>query len=101
MFKLNDKRRLYWLIDQYLLKKLMAWDFCDAYYESYSLETDLDTLTDKETKAFDDLAAVATRFTDIEEDLKDYPGVYYTPQELDRRILETKEALKDCWVVSE
>jgi hypothetical protein len=81
-----------------LLKKISRWNFCSVYYKSYCLEIDSDTLTDKESKAFDALDEVATRFSDYEEDLRNYPGVYYTKQELDQKIIETKEALKDCWI---
>jgi hypothetical protein len=91
MFEKNDKKRLYWLIDQYLLKKMSARNFESEYYECYCLEVDLDVLTDKEEQAFRALSEVATRFTDYEEDLRQYPGVYYTPNELHQKIVETKE----------
>jgi hypothetical protein len=97
MFEKNDKKRLYWLIDQYLLKKMSARHFESEYYECYCLEVDLDALTDKEEQAFRALSEVATRFTDYEEDLRQYPGVYYTPNELHKKIVETKALLKDSW----
>lgn len=101
MFEYTDKKRIYWLINQYLENKITQCNFADEYYKSYCLETDLNTLTDKETKVFDELAEVATRFTDIEEDLKNYPGVYYTPQELDQKIMQTRKALEDEWIILE
>ena len=45
----------------------------------------------KEEKAFDALADIATRFSDIEDDLNTYPGVYYTPEELHKKLLKQKK----------
>lgn len=101
MFEYNDKRRLYWLIDQYLLHKMPIWEFENEYYKSYCLETNLDTLSEEEEKAFNALADVATRFSYFEEDHKNHPGVYYTFEELHQKILETKNALKNCWLNQE
>ncbi len=52
MFKRNDKRRLYWLIDQYILGKINDRTFCDEFYYSYDLEMDYSTLTGLEYKLF-------------------------------------------------
>lgn len=98
MFEHDDKRRLYWLIDQYLLHKMPIWEFENEYYKSYCLETNLDMLSEKEEKAFNALADVATRFSYFEEDHKNHPGVYYTSEELHQKIVETKEALKYHWM---
>jgi Bacterial self-protective colicin-like immunity len=101
MFVLNDKKRLYWLIDQYLENKISASTFEDEYYKSYCLEVDARSLTAKEEKAFDELAAVSNRFNDIEEDLKRYPDIYYTADELHAKVLETKTLLKDFWIYTD
>ena len=48
MFKKNDKRRLYWLLDQYLTGKITERIFYDEFYYSYDLELDYSTLTELE-----------------------------------------------------
>lgn len=93
MYDTHDKKRLYLLIDLYISHKISARDFCDEYHETYDLETDLNTLTPQETKLFSDLSIIAGRFADIEEDLKHYPGVYFSEKDLSKKILEVKELL--------
>ena len=46
MYDNNDKRRLYWLIDQYLLNKIDESIFCDEFYYSYDLEVSSETLSE-------------------------------------------------------
>jgi len=75
MFEKNDKRRLYWLIDQYFSKQINGWTFCNEYYYSYSLEIKSDDLTDIEQSAFSELDKISSRYTDVEEDLIKYPEV--------------------------
>jgi len=93
MYEMQDKARLYWLIDQYLSGKIQAWDFCSKYHESYDLETDLDSLTALESKVFSELSDVAGRFSDIEEDLNKYPGTYFNAKQLMQKVVETKKIL--------
>lgn len=94
MFQKSDKRRLYWLMDQYLSNKIDAWTFCNEYHDCYDLEVNLDSLTDTEDKAFSELSTIAGRFSNIEEDLKMYPGTYFTEKELKQKVTETKKLLQ-------
>ena len=94
MYKKNDKRRLYWLIDSYLSKEVTAKFFCDEYYYCYDLELDDEFLTDLEKDNFSRLSAVVSRFSEFKEDIENYPGIYFTEQELKQKIIETKENLK-------
>lgn len=87
IFKKNDKRRLYWLINQYSSNRLNAWDFCNQYYECYNLEIDKDILTELEKKVFSDLNTVASRFSPYGEE-----GAY-TEAELKQQIIEVKKTL--------
>lgn len=93
MYEKNDKNRLYWLIDLYLLDKLDAWTFCREYVECYNLELNYDVLTELEYKVFSALNAIAVRFSNVEEDLKQYPGIYFTEKELAEKIIESKKLL--------
>lgn len=94
MFEKNDKKRVYWLIDQYLSGKINAKVFCDEFYYSYDLEINSKSLTELEHKAFSDLSTVAGRFSEFEEDHKNCPKAFFTEEELRQKVIETKNTLK-------
>jgi hypothetical protein len=77
----------------YLSDKINESTFCHEFYCSYDLELDYDTLMEEEYKAFYELSEITSRFSEFEEDVKKYPGVYYTKEELNKKIVETKEKL--------
>ena len=95
MFEKNNEKMLYWLIDQYLTDKITAWTFSSLYSECYNLRLDSSLLTDKERKLFDELNIIASRFSDVEDDLKMYPGTYFSEQELQRKVIEVKRSLEN------
>ena len=95
MFEKNDKRRLYQLMDMYLSGVIAAPTFTDEFYFSYNLEIDDEMLKETERKAFQKLDEISSRFSEFEEDLKEYPGTYFSEAELRKKIIETKEKLKD------
>ena len=41
MFKETDKKRLFWLIDAYLLDEMDSWSFCSEYHECLYLELNM------------------------------------------------------------
>lgn len=94
MFEKNDKKRVYWLIDQYLAGKIDAKTFCDEFYYSYDLEIKRSSLTQLESIAFSDLSIVAGRFSEFEEDHINYPGTYFTEEDLKKKVIETREVLQ-------
>ena len=94
MYERIDKRRIYQLIDMYLLDDIDESMFCDEFYYSYDLELDFDTLTEEEHKIFYELSKITSRFSNFEEDIKQYPGVYSTREEVREKIKETKEKLE-------
>lgn len=95
MYDNNDKRRLYWLIDQYLLNKIDESIFCDEFYYSYDLEVSSETLGEIEQQAFLELSKVVSRFSQYEEDHKLDARAFSTVQELRQKIIETKDKLKE------
>lgn len=95
MYDKSDKRRLYWLIDQYLSGRIDEPIFCDEFYYSYDLEVDSNTLTDIEKVVFAELSTVAGRFSEYEEDHLGLPNGFYTVEELKQKIIETKEKLQE------
>lgn len=94
MFKNNDIQYVYWLLDQYLTHKINATIFCDQFYYSYDREINRESLTPLETQAFDDLSAIAGRFSEFEEDHRNCPKAFSTEKELRQQILETKNILQ-------
>jgi hypothetical protein len=94
MYEKTDKRRIYQLIDMYLSGKINESTFCHEFYCSYDLELDYNTLTEDEYKSFYELSEITIRFSEFEEDIKKYPGVYYTKNELKKKIIETKRKLE-------
>ena len=94
MYEKNDKRRIYWLIDEYLQGKINEPTFCDEFYYSYDLGVDKNTLIDLEHEAFSELSRVTSRFSEFDEDHQLDPRAFSTTQELKKKIIETKEKLK-------
>lgn len=94
MFKKDDKRRLYWLMDIYLSGKIDEKMFCDEYYYSYDLEIDYKGLSSIEEKAFFELSAVSSRFSEFKEDHELDSKAFSTKEELQKKVKETQEKLK-------
>ncbi|UTA67285.1 MULTISPECIES: hypothetical protein [Emticicia] len=94
MYKKNDKRRLYWLIDQFLSGKINEITFCDDFHDTFVNEMNYKGLTDIEYKAFVDLSDVSQRYSEYEEDFKFWAG-FVTAEELKQKIIETKEELSE------
>ena len=96
MYDKTDKRRLYWLIDQYLSEKIDETTFCNEFHDSFVNEMNYDTLTSFEFDIFRDLSDVSQRFSQYEEDFKLWSG-FVSAQQLKDKTLETKEILKKRW----
>lgn len=94
MFDKNDKRILYWLLNQYLSGKITARIFCDEFYYCYDIEMDYSTLTAEEYEVFSELAKVAGRFSEYKEDHKLDSKAFYTTDELKLKVIEMNEKLK-------
>lgn len=94
MYEKTDKRRIYQLIDVYLSGKINESTFCYEFYCSFDLELDYEKLFEDEYKSFCELSEIASRFSESEEDIKKYPGVYYTKEELHRKVVETEQKLR-------
>ena len=95
MYEKTDKRRIYQLIDMYLSGKINETTFCDEFYYCFDLELDYDTLTEDEYKVFYELSEITGRFSRFEEDHQQHPGVFYTKEEVQQKIIETKEKLRN------
>ena len=94
MYKKNDIRRLYWLIEEYLKGSINEATFCDEFYYSYDLEIDKISLNDIEKSAFSELGKVTSRFSQHEDDHKLDARAFVSAEELRKKVIETKEKLK-------
>jgi hypothetical protein len=95
MYDKSDKRRLHWLIDEYLSGNINESVFCDEFYFSYDLELDRQTLSEIEQRIFNELSKVTSRFSEFEEDHKLDSRAFSTANELREKILESQENLKE------
>lgn len=93
MYALNDKRRLYQLMDAYLRGLITGWTFCNEFYVAYDVNEFDIHLDDIEKKAFGELSEVAGRYSPFKEDYEDHPKAFYTKEELKAKVLETQEKL--------
>lgn len=98
MYQKTDKRRLYWLIAEYLDNKISAKEFSSEFYDCFDHELDKDELTKYEYLHLKLLDQVAVGYSDLEEEEGEsvkYPGLYFNEVQLRAKVLETVEALKD------
>ena len=93
LYKKTDKKRLYWLIDSFLLKEIDGRTFCEEFYYSYGLEFNSLNLTFFEEKIFNSLSEVSERFSEFSEDHQNYPKFFYTEKQLREKVTEVKKKL--------
>lgn len=94
MFRIDDKKRIYWLMDEFLSGTITGRKFSDEFYVSYDLEIDDSTLTDKEKDVFADLGNITSRFSEFKDDLVKFPKVYFSENQLRIAVGNAKEKLK-------
>ena len=70
MYSKDDKRRLYWLIEQYINTKIKIKEFEDEFYLSYDLEINYNDLSPLEEKEFSELANTVSRYSEFDSDHK-------------------------------
>ena len=90
MYEKNDKRRLFWLMDEYLAGRIDESTFCDEFYYSFDLQIEKKDLSATELVAYTELDLVAGRFSPFEEDHRLDSRAYSTDKELRQKIVETK-----------
>ncbi|PWA06779.1 hypothetical protein [Flavobacterium psychrotolerans] len=92
-YNINDKRRLYWLLDEYLLTKINESTFSDEFHNTFVNELDYNDFKEIEYSIFFELSNISEKFSPYEEDHKLWSG-FTTVEELKKKIVETKEKLK-------
>lgn len=94
MYAINDKRRLYQLIEMYLSNKISTTVFCDEFYNCYDLELDKSNFSEIEIQKFEELNKVSSRYSQYEEDFKLDPKAFATDEEVYEKVKETQYNLK-------
>jgi len=83
---MTKKEQLYYLLNAYLKKEYDVKTFCKAFEDTFYPDTPSDELTPKEYEIFEKLGEKVVRFSPFEEDLKKYPGVYFSGIDIDNAI---------------
>ena len=97
MFDINDRRRIYWLIDKYLIKDIDTLTFSQEYRACFDLTEQTPPLSDFEENIMCELSDVAGRFSEFESDHHNHPGAFYTEEEVRQKAIEVKKKLADYW----
>ena len=87
-------KKLYNLIAMYLEGQINIGIFCDDFVSLYDIELNHDILTDEENKAFNELSKIAGKFSEFEKDHKEYPGIFYTEEDVKYKVIEIKNKLQ-------
>ena len=87
MYSKDDKKRLYWLIEQYINNKITIKEFEDEFYLSYDLEINYNDLSPLEEKEFSELANIISRYSEFDSDHKLDIKAFTTEEEV-REIAE-------------
>lgn len=101
----NENQKILELIKKYLSQEINAWDFCNQYVQYYNLELNTQNLSISEKEVLSELNVVASRFSDIEEDLLLYPGTYFNEKQLKEKVIEVKEYIEmstlNTWLLNQ
>lgn len=89
VYENSDKRRLYWLINQYIIGNINESLFCDEFYYCYDLGIDRNKLNSVEKNTFKELDEIVSRFSPYKEDHLLDPKAFTTTEELHQKIIET------------
>lgn len=90
---MNDREKLWFLIDEYVHEKYDAKTFSNEFSRIYDLEVDYDLIPENERAWFDELCEMTARFSDDPEDLK-IPNMYCSETDIKQCIQLMCEKLK-------
>ena len=90
---MKEKEQLWYLINNLIEGKYTINVFCNEFTRIYDLEVDYNKLSDDENLLFSELSSMTSRFSDNKEDLK-IPNMYYSENDILKKVKEIKEILK-------
>ena len=86
LYLLGVFRGYLYLLSAYNRSQYDIRTFCQAFEQLYYPDVPLDELTSFEFEQFENLAKIVVRFSPFEEDIKAYPKVYYTEEDVKTAI---------------
>ncbi len=90
---MTKKQQLYYLLEAFSQGQYDVEKFCKAFEEVFYPDVPYDELVPDELMAFEGLAEIVVRFSPFSEDLKAYPKVYRTEDEVRKAINATADKL--------
>jgi hypothetical protein len=94
MIERTPKERLYWLMDLLINNKIGPTDFCNEFYNTYENEVDDQDLSKEEKEMFMIVSQKGSRYSEFEEELKKYPKVYISKNELLNIVIDASRKLE-------
>jgi hypothetical protein len=94
MIERTPKERLYWLMHLLINNKIRPTDFCNEFYNTYEHEVDDKDLSKDEKELFMVVSQKGSRYSEFEEELKKYPKVYISKNELLNIVTDAYRKLK-------
>ena len=88
-FEMTKKQQLYYLLESFIDGRYDVQTFCHAFEDVFYPEIPKDELTAFELLKFNTLGDAVVRFSPFSEDIKAYPGTYYTEIEIENAIKST------------
>ena len=84
---MTKKQQLYYLIEEFVKGNYSVKSFCQAYEDIFYPDFPKHELTSEEVSKFEFLGGVVSRFSPFDEDVKLYPNVYFTEEQVKESIL--------------
>ena len=86
---MTTKRDFIFLLKSYESSMINGRSFSNEYYKIYDLGGEITDASKNELSQLAKLGEIAGRYSWIEKDHKDYPGTYYTEEELRDAVEKT------------
>ena len=83
---MTKRQQLYYLLEAFMRSEYDVETFCNAFEEVFYPDVPFDELTAGELLLFESLAEVVVRFSPFSEDLKTYPRVYRSEEEVKEAV---------------
>jgi hypothetical protein len=87
---MTKKEQLYYLLNNYAIQKYDVKTFCQAFQDLFYPDIPRTELTPYELKVFNELGNKVVRYSPYKEDIMNYPRVYFSNEDIDKAISETR-----------
>jgi hypothetical protein len=92
---MTKKKQLYYLLEAFMCGKYDIPTFCEAFESAFYPDVPFNELSKFELEKFKILGDKVARFSPFEEDLRLYPDVYNTEDDIEKAIKNTLDSLKN------